>query len=47
MTHRYDPTAVNAAIRQSRERIGSREARMIHRLLAGRSFRDTNTTKGA
>lgn len=44
MTRHYNPKAVNAAISASNRagrRIGSREARLIHALLKGR----TDTTK--
>lgn len=34
---RYNAAAVDAAIRSSREKIGSSEARLIHALLKGRS----------
>lgn len=39
MTHRYNREAVDAAIRQSRKPISGREARMIHAILQGPTYR--------
>jgi len=35
--HKYNKEAVDKAIRSSRQRIGGKEAKLIHALLKGRS----------
>jgi len=43
--HKYSETAVNNAIKASRQKIGKKEGRLIHALLRGHDKQEKGTTR--